>query len=330
MNGLAGTKAFVTGATGFLGGELVRRLASEGVFLKALARRPNRDLYIKDIENVEIVMGNISDGEKMRELVQGCDIVFHVAAATSGKLDYQLETNVVGTRNMAIAAAEAKVRHFVHVSSIAVYGYMVRGLVTEDRPQKHKSVPYNMSKSQAEKALIEVSQEHDLSYSIVRPGMIFGPRSGLWTKTFFRWAKMKPTPFFGGIDGITMPIYVDDVVDMMLHVATHPKAAGEAFNCVIDPQPSLREFVGSYQQLAGHNHWFNIPIGLVKAFVPLADIALQLVGEPQDTSDLLSYLESDVHYSMAKARDLLDWQAQVSLQEGIQYCIPYLQEKGLL
>lgn len=184
MNDLAGKTAFVTGATGFLGGVLVRRLAAEGVQVKALARRPNRDLYIKDIENIEIVTGNITDGERMRELVQGCDIVFHVAAATSGKLDYQRKVNVGGTRNVALAAAEAKVERFVHVSSVAVYGYKVRGTVTEDTPYQGGNVPYNISKAGAETALSVVSQEHNLSYSIIRPGMIFGPRSGMWTKTF--------------------------------------------------------------------------------------------------------------------------------------------------
>jgi nucleoside-diphosphate-sugar epimerase len=160
--------------------------------------------------------------------------------------------------------------------------------------------------------------------------MIFGPRSGMWTKQFFKIAKMKPTPFLSGIEGVATPIFVDDVVDMLIHVATHPKAHQEAFNCVLEPQPTMREFIGQYQNLAGHQQWLNIPTGLMKLLSPLADLFLKFTDEPQDVSDLIGYLESDVHYSMAKARDLLDWQPQVSLQEGIERCVPYLQEKGLL
>ncbi|MGB1288313.1 MAG: NAD-dependent epimerase/dehydratase family protein, partial [Aggregatilineales bacterium] len=172
---------FITGATGFLGGALALRLAAEGAIVKALARRPNRDKYLRDVPGIEIVMGDITDAARMRELTQDCDIVFHVAAALNGKLDFQRRVNVDGTRNVAIAAAQANIERFVYVSTIAVYGYSVTGIIDEDTPQYPGNVPYNRSKSEAETALLKVVSDNNLPYSIIRPGMIYGARSAMWT-----------------------------------------------------------------------------------------------------------------------------------------------------
>ena len=129
---MAGQTALVTGATGFLGGALAYRLAAEGVQVRALARNPLRADYIKHVDQIDVVIGDITDAERMREVVQGCDLVFHLAAATSGPLDTQRQVNVEGTRSVARAAALAQVRRLVQVSSIAVYGFCYGDIITED------------------------------------------------------------------------------------------------------------------------------------------------------------------------------------------------------
>jgi nucleoside-diphosphate-sugar epimerase len=330
MSVLAGQTALVTGATGFLGGALARRLAADGVCVKALARREGRDSYISNVENIEIVSGNLTDADRMLEIVQGCDYVFHVAAAIRGKLDYQREVNVTGTANVARAAASAHVKRLIHVSTIAVYGYQYNGIITEDTAHRPGNVPYNTSKSEAETILRRIAHETGLSYSINRPGMIYGQRSGMWTDTIFKFAKRRPVPFVNDGSGKGYPIFIDDVVDMLILQATHPAADGEAFNCVYQPQPTVREFVGKYMALVDNDSWRTYPTRLVKFIAPLVDAILHYRGEPQDVQDLLRLLERDVIYSMDKADRLLNWQPQVSLDEGIQRTIPYLQEIGLL
>ena len=114
-------KAIVTGATGFIGSAVVRRLLAEGVAVRALVR-PNSDRRnISDLD-VEVVEGDLSDEASLARACQGCDALFHVAA------DYRLwarrpseiyQTNVEGTRALLRAAAEAGVSRVVYTSSVA-------------------------------------------------------------------------------------------------------------------------------------------------------------------------------------------------------------------
>lgn len=326
----AGKTVLITGATGFLGGALARRLASEGASVRALARRPERDRYIRDIPNITVVSGDIADLPRLREVVAGCHYVFHAAAALAGTLDYQREVNVEGTRNVVRAAAEAGVWRLVHVSSIAVYGFEYRGAVTEDLPLHPRRDPYNISKAEAEQALIEMARRAGLSYTIIRPGMIYGPRSGMWTRQMFRLARRSPTVFIGDGSGSTHPIYIDDVVDLLIRTAQHPAAHNQAFNCAPDPAPTWRAFLGAYAQLAGHSGWFGLPVWFARPVAYLLEFALRLRGQPKDLPDLLPYSQSQVTYRMTKACELLGWQARTDLHTGIQNCVPYLREKGLL
>ncbi len=327
---LAGKTVLVTGATGFLGGALARRLASEGANVKALARRPGRDRYIRDIERIDIIRGDITDADRMRDVVQGCEIVFHVAAALDGTLTHQYRVNVQGTRHMTEAAASAGVQRLVHVSSIAVYGYDVPPVVTEDTPQHPGNVPYNISKSEAEDVLKEIADTHALEYSIIRPGMIYGARSSGWTDTMFRLARLNPTPFVGSGSGTAYPVHVDDVVDMMGVLAVHPDAANDAFNCTFSEPVTWREFIGAYSQLAGHDNWLPLPVWLAEGLAFLLEWVLRWQNTPQDAPRLLNFICDRHIYSMEKARQRLNWQPQITLAEGIQKTIPYLREKGYL
>lgn len=327
---LHNSRVLVTGATGFLGGHLVKRLSTEGTFIRALARRPNRDRHIKDLPNVEIVMGNITDTQHMKDITEGVDYVFHVAAALGGNLDHQKRVNVDGTASMTYAAVSADVKRIVHVSSIAYYGFPPPSIVTETTHITQTANPYDITKASAEAMLHTIANAKNLSYSIIRPALIYGPRSHAWTMLMFQLAKRNPTPFIGDGSGYAHPIYVDDVVDLMLTTATHPNADCEIFNCAPDPPPTWREFLGAYASLAGHQNWLSLPKPLFKLLAPVAELGLAVAGEPRALPQMVEFITSQTTYSMQKAKRLLDWQPRVSLSEGILSCVPYLEEKGLL
>jgi 2-alkyl-3-oxoalkanoate reductase len=328
---LEGKTVLVTGGTGFLGGAVVRRLGAEpGVKVHALVRNLQRAQEFLKWENVEVIPGDLGSPHSLTEAVKDCQIVIHSAAALKGSLEEQLCANREGTRSLALAAAEAGVERFVHISTISVYGYRNTRDVTEETPPYPGRDPYGVSKLAAEVALKQIAAERGLAYTVIRPGMIYGPRSGMWTGQMFKVARRSPTIFIGSGSGSCYPIHVEDVVDLILLAATHPNAIGETFNCTPDPSPTWREFLGEYAKLAEHSSWFGIPPFLL---VPVAALAGRFAPESsplRDLPDLVPFSQRYITYSTDKACHLLGWKPKISLKEGIAGCADWLREKGLL
>ncbi|MCL5998458.1 MAG: NAD(P)-dependent oxidoreductase [Chloroflexi bacterium] len=327
---LLAKSVLVTGATWFLGSALTRRLAGDGAHVRALARHPERDCCFRNIDGVEIIQGDITDENQMRDVIQGCKIVFHTAGVLNGSIEMQRQVNVGGTRNVMRAAAEAGVERVVHVSSAGAYGFGRRSDISEDMPLEPGHAAYGISKAEAEDVVRKVAREHGLDYSIIRPGMIYGPGSRVWTEGMFRIAGRKPTVFVGDGSGSIPAIYIDDVVDLMTVLAVHPAAARETFNCTPDPSPTGREFLGAYAALAGHDRWLAIPITPLRIAVWLVAVFAPSNTRLKDLPLLIEFVTSYRRFRMDKARELLGWQPQIGLSEGIKSCVPYLREKGLL
>lgn len=148
-------RALVTGATGFVGGNLVRALAREGVEVRALVRSPGPHLALEGL-TVECVRGDVEDLESLRAAAQRCDVVFHMAALTalwdSGS-DRHHQVNVVGTRNVLAAAEAAGVERVVHTSTYVVVGRPPPGALATEKTHPSPSDlrgPYRRTKWLAE------------------------------------------------------------------------------------------------------------------------------------------------------------------------------------
>lgn len=328
----SGKTLLVTGATGFLGRALVERLAghTDALEIRVLVRDLQRAEKLKGLPRVTIFSGDLTQPDTLPDAVRGCQIVFHSGAALGGDLALQMAVNRDGTRHLATAAANAAVERFVHISSIAVYGYRNRQDVTEETTPEPGHDPYNVSKLAAEHALKEVAAGHHLEYSIIRPGMIYGPRAGMWTGQMFKVARRNPTIFVGSGSGSAYPIHVADVIDLLLIAALHPNAVGETFNCTPDPSPTWREYLGGYARLAGHQRWLGIPPLLLWPLIQLAGRLAPASSRQRDLPDLLPFSQRYITYKTDKARRLLGWTLKITLQQGIDGTADWLRERGLL
>ena len=327
---IEGKTVLVTGATGFLGGATVRRLAEGGTQVRALARSPEKSASLQRIPHVTVVFGDLTQPDSLRAAVEGCDVVIHTAVGY-GSREEQQAVNVEGTRNIALAAANALVERFVHVSSMAVYGYALDHDATEYTPMVPRSHdPYAETKANAERALQKVSGDTGLVYSVIRPGMIYGPGSAMWTERLFRLARLRPMPFVGDGRGRAHPVYVDDVIDMMVVLAQHAAARNEAFNCTPDPAPSWRDWLRLYQQLNGRESWLGAPPWLLQPVANLIGLLAPAGRAIKEVPHALRLMQSRVTYRMDKPRNMLGWRPQVALADGVQRCAPWLRERGLL
>jgi nucleoside-diphosphate-sugar epimerase len=326
---LADQTILITGATGFLGGALARRLLADGVRVRALVRSPQKADALRE-QGIEVVPGDVTDLDSLRRAAQGCSVVFHTAASFGRSYEEQYAVNVAGTQNVAQATAEADATRIVHVSSISVYGFNHPDDVTEESPLAPGGDPYANTKKGGELAVQRIAETQRLSFAICRPGMIYGPRSPNWTGNMFRLAKRNPTRWVGNGSGSTHPIYVDDVVDQLVTLAVHPSAHNEAFNCTPDPAPTWREFLGAYSRLAGHQNWQPIPPLLMAAFAGVVMMVSPRNSAGRDLPDIAKFSQQRVTFKMDKARALLNWQPRVDLATGIANCAPWLREQGLL
>lgn len=325
MSGWRGVPVLVTGATGFVGGVLARRLLGLGAQVTVLARSPNKAAPLARL-GARVVYGDLQDAGAVQTAAGGVDAIFHSAALMGGRLEAQRAVNVDGTRHVMRTAARAGVRRVVHVSTVAVYGNVLPLRVTEEAPLGYGCSPYAITKAAGE----AVVRDSGVPYAIVRPAMIFGPGSNMWTANVFRLAKLRPTPFLGAGEQPAPAIYVEDLADLLLLAATHPAADGEIFNAVLDPAPAWREFIGACSALAGHSDWLALP--------PLAGRLLawsMLLGAPRystarDFPDMIEQVLGPSSFDAGKAHRLLGWRAQTTPAEGAQQSAAWLRAIGLL
>ncbi|MGQ0658043.1 MAG: hopanoid-associated sugar epimerase [Chromatiales bacterium] len=201
----------VTGATGFVGAAVARRLLADGVAVRVLAR-PRSERRNLEGMTVEIIEGDLRDRASLERALSGCEALYHVAA------DYRLwaprweelyHSNVEGTRNIMLAAAEAGVKRIVYTSSVATLGLHKNGTpADENTPVTINDMigHYKRSKFLAEETVRALIQEQRLPVVIVNPSTPIGP------------GDIKPTPtgrlILDAAQG-RIPAYVDTGLNLV-------------------------------------------------------------------------------------------------------------------
>jgi nucleoside-diphosphate-sugar epimerase len=327
LDDLAGSRVLVTGATGFIGGHTARRLHELGASVLALARSEAKGKALADL-GIEVAIGDIRDHERMAQLVStGVEIVIHCAAWMRGQAKDQASVvNVDATRALAEASGAIGVKRFVYTSSIVAYGFRGDNDIDENTPLEPFGDPYGDSKIRAERALIETGLMTGLPTVIVRPGMVYGPGSRGWTVRPIRWAKRGQTPLIGGGRGTAYPIYIDDLVNLLLICAVHPRAIAQIYNGVSDGPITLYDYLDGYRKMIPTNRALRLPCWMARA--------LAVIVEPLTPTLNMRYV---IHQMCGtglilndKAKRELGWEPRISLEEGLQLSERWLREEGIL
>lgn len=186
-SGYRGCRVFVTGADGFIGSHLVEALAADGAKVTALSLYNSfdshgwlDDLTEEALASVSRIRGDIRDAAFMRRILNGQEVVFHLAALIAIPHSYAapqsyVETNILGTLNVLEAARENRVRRIVHTSTSEVYGSAVTLPISEQHPLQGQS-PYSASKIGADMMAESFVRSFDLPVVILRPFNTYGPR----------------------------------------------------------------------------------------------------------------------------------------------------------
>ncbi len=328
-NALKGKRVLVTGATGFIGGRLAQRLATEeGAIVTGTGRHLEKAGFLQEA-GVRLLAADLLDEAAMKTAVADQHIVFHVAAwlgDRSGDAQSAYAVNVTGTENVVRLAAMAGVSRLILVSSINAYGPPKHLNVDESHPlNPNQRDAYGRTKAIGEMRARELANELGLPLVVVRPGMVYGPRAQSWTVGLLKLVQQGTPVIFGDGSGHAYPIYIDNLVDGMLLTAVSPNAPGEAFN-FCDPPVDWRTFFDFYARMSGRPAR-RIPLWAAR-LLALANEKLHL-GLPL-TRERLEFYILPASFPTTKAQQLLGYSPRVSLDEGMKQAEIWLKENGYL
>ncbi len=333
-------KAFVTGATGFIGGALAAGLADQGWEVRLLARPASRG-KITNPNRYTIVEGDLdADPGLLRDAADGCDVVFHAAAIRNrwGTPPHEYrQANVEGTRRL-LDAAIGRARRFVYVSSVGVLGWPgVRG-IDESFPvhQNSAKADYHSTKAEAEGLVRE--RGGDIEAVVSRPTITYGPgdADGMVTRLAAMIAGGRFVRVGRGTNHVHLT-YIDDMVRGLILTGTHPAAAGQTFILAGPESIAVRDLVARIEQALGlppRNLYVPEAVARplawgVESLYRLAS-AVTTTGCPPLTRDKIDTLCVHRGFSSAKATALLGYAPRVDYDEGLARTLAWMADQGRL
>jgi len=298
----------LTGATGFLGHNLVPRLVEAGYQLRALVR-PTSDVKFLKQWQVELAYADdISDESAVKAACQGCDQVIHAAGQFRfwGRDEDFWQTNVLGTTAVIEAALAAQVKRFVHISTIVVVGQTQTGSTIDETAVCHPQEPYQQTKYEAEQRVLTAHREQDLPAVILRPGAFYGPWGHYaFNRLFFEEPLRGWRIKVNGGRHITFPAFAPDVAQGIMLALTKGRP-GEVYN-ICGQSMNHNQVNNIVSDIAGISRWrFNFPkpmvLALARSWTALSRLTKR---EPFYPINMAPYVFQDWPVSYQKAADEL-------------------------
>jgi dihydroflavonol-4-reductase len=315
-------KVFVTGGTGFIGGEVVRQLRARGDEVVCLVRNPAKAKEVVDL-GCQTVAGDLRDTEAIRDGMEGCDAVIHAAAIyevgiPASQRQAMRDANVGGTERVLGAARDAKIPKVVYVSTVGVFGNTGGKVVDEtyEHPAKDFTSCYEETKWEAHQVAKRLIAE-GLPCVIVQPGGVYGPGDtssiGELLSQFLA-GKMPLLPF--PELGICLS-HVEDIATGIL-LGLDKGKPGEAY-VISGPATTVREAIETVAAVTGRKAPKHaIPVPLMKAMIPIGSLVGKMMGQPPNLRELISSADGVTFWaSYDKAKGELGYEPR-GLEEGLR------------
>lgn len=334
-------KVFLTGATGFIGSHLTNVLLRLGEQITVLLDRSSRpDLLDRVWGNIRTVEINLFDTSQITEAMVGHDIVVHLACDNGGTPDEQRQIVVEGTKSVLRAAIEAKVKRFIHISTISVYGEPPKNKTyTEDTPRYASLGLHPSLEQEAELAVLNTPRENT-EVVVLQPGIVYGAGGGDWTKEILQIFKEKLFPLVNGGQGLCNLIHIDDVVNAIILAATVPGIDGECFIVTNDKPVTWATFLSAYEEILGKKCLISIPTPMMKQY----NVWQRASGKVQEyrfytrvlrklfkvfqfpyikkpihfiDNEKIDFFAAQPYFSNQKATKLLGFKPKIEIEEGM-------------
>ncbi len=317
---LSKARVLVTGAGGFIGSHLCELLLAQKAEVRAFVHYNSRndwgmleDLDERKLRRIEVVAGDLRDGNAVRRAVRGCQVVFHLGALIGIPYSYAnpadvVATNVLGTLHILQAALEVGISRLVQTSTSEVYGTAQFVPMDESHPLVPQS-PYAASKVGSDKLAESYYRTYGLPVVIVRPFNAYGPRQSprAVIPTIITQALESSTIRLGRLDTRRDLTYVVDTARGFIAAATAPSCEGQTVQLGSGQETSVKELVGMVGSVLGKR--------------------LKIVPESKRQRPKTSEVER-LFASNKKAAELLLWRPKVSLAQGLEETIRWFNARS--
>jgi dihydroflavonol-4-reductase len=322
-------RVLITGGGGFIGSHLVDSQLAKGHLVRTVDLHVERLAHTVAHPGLEIVVGDLVDARLVERLVDGIDLVYHLASAhldVSLSNDRYRQVNVDATLGLFRAARGAGISRVVHCSSVGVIGD-VKNPPADERSLCQPTNIYEQTKLAGEQAALAYAAQTGLDVVVARPAWVYGPRCPRTAK-LFRTIKKGRFPFFG--DGRTLrhPIYIADAVKGLELCAEVEGVTGQVYILAGDSPVSVRVLVEMIAEVQGvRPPALRLPVLLGKAGGYALQVAFKPLGrQPPFSQRSLDFFTKGNAYDIGKARHELGFQPHVDLRAGLAETAHWLGE----
>ena len=315
----------VTGASGFVGSHLVKRLVEDGETVRAFVRPSSHGLGYMQSLDCELAQGDLSNPEHVRRAMEGIETIYHIGGAMGGGWDVHRASTVQGTQNVLDAAKETKPRRIVYYSSLVVYqvlGYREGKEIDENHPHvKHPEHfgPYTMGKVEAERR-VAAAQSEGVPTTVIRPGMVIGARG----RVFFPhmgFALRDKLFIIPGSGNVVLPlVYIDNLVEGTIQAARSEAALGRVYNLVDDGRVTVLHYINRFiEQTQLQSRYVRVPFLLPYCAAGCYEMlaALGLLKKGVTSRRQMKWKHKSVIFPNDRAKRDFGWKVTVPLDEAL-------------
>lgn len=323
-------KIAITGASGFIGGGIVAKLAKKYSVVTVV--RPSSD--IAQLGGTEIRYADITSKKQVLSALVGVDVVVHCAALLphhNASSERYASVNVTGTRNLLSAAVQCKVKQFIHISTVGIYDIEKNPFPSESTRPKPTDI-YSQTKLAAERLVMSYGRKN-LHTTIFRPTLAFGP--GDTRPGFYNLFKLIKRGIFVPLakDNVDFhTLYVGNLVDVVAKSILNKSAFDEDFIIGDVPCPKLSDFIEAIYRVNGKTPpTIHLPLFMAKVLAVFGEYVLEKIGLPAPlTTRRLKFISQAKQYDTTKAVRILGYKPHYTLAKAVSLTSKWYEKNNLI
>jgi len=328
----SGRRFAVTGAGGFIGGQLTHRLLDSGCDVIAIVRNCEQAASL-EAQGATVRIADVRDPSQIREAIRDVTGIFHLAALFNHPdrtWDDYRNVNVQGTLNVLKAAKEEGVKRIVHCSTVGVATEAEPPPYSEETPYSPQpDDKYEVTKCEGEKAARAYAEEHGLSLAVIRPAQVYGP--GDLSKVKFYKLVKKGVIISPGKTRKHL-IYIDDLCRAFELAMISPAAEGQVFLIAGEQSTALEDLVSTAARiLQVPEPRFRLPAKPVTITCAAVEMICNAIGiRPIVFRRSMDFFTRTIECDTSKSRELLGFESEVSVTRGVEATVDWYRSEGLI